>query len=159
MTLCVIGLNASDDFSKWTILQELQNLKSSKIVKDEENNILFLRLEKKPETFTIMIHRYCNYYRRLSTYLKLSWFLTVKNWLMFPLKQMQNHPSSFLNLKRIFSKRKEICSKTWKYYPRKQWITAGMGLPRKKILLHFLQSSIVLTSQSHRLSFVTWKFF
>ena len=47
MTLCVIGLNASDDFSKWTILQELQNLKSSKIVKDEEKNVLFLKLGKK----------------------------------------------------------------------------------------------------------------
>ena len=42
------GLDASDDFSNWSILKDLQNLKSSKIVKDEEKNILFLKLEKKP---------------------------------------------------------------------------------------------------------------
>ena len=51
---------------------------------------------------------------------------------MFPLKQMQNHPSSFVNLKGFFFKRKEKCSKAWKYHQRKQWITKGMGLPRKK---------------------------
>ena len=42
------GLNASDDFSNWSILKDLQNLKSSKIVKDEEKKILFLKFEKKP---------------------------------------------------------------------------------------------------------------
>ena len=52
------GLNASDDFSNWSIVKDLQNLKSSKIVKDEEKNILFLKLEKNPEIRDPFLHYY-----------------------------------------------------------------------------------------------------
>ena len=57
MTMCN-GLNASDDFSNWSILKDLQNLKSSKIVKDEEKNILFRKLEKKTVIRDPFLHYY-----------------------------------------------------------------------------------------------------
>ena len=94
---------------------------------------------QKSETrsFTIMIHRYCNYCRRLSTYLKLSWFLTVKNWLMFPLKQMQNHPSSFVNLKRVFLKEKKYVIKRGNTTQESSGLRRVRVCLKKKIEVHF----------------------
>ena len=64
---------------------------------------------------------------------------------MFPLKQMQNHPSSFVNLKRVFLKEKKYVTKRGNTTQESSGLRRVRVCLEKKIEVHFLQSSIVLT--------------